>query len=222
MIFVSKFMSNIFIFTRNPRLLKKWKNALIDSYVVQYTTDVFDIPNDIKSDSLIILDTTYFIEKIIDFNYLEIFPARVLIMGDQYQEASQIQAIAAGASGYCENDAQESLFHKAVKSVLDGEIWLQRHLLPKVIGAFAKRPQTNNNPEKNKKYEQLLKELSNRELDVAKMIGAGKTNKVIASSLDISERTVKAHLTSIYKKLHIPDRLHLAISISEIDSNHGA
>ncbi len=215
-------MSNIFIFTKNPRLLKKWKNALSDSYTVQYTTDVFDIPADIKPESLIILDTSFFIENIIEFSYLEKFPAKVLIMGDQYPENAQIQAIASGASGYCENDYPDSLFFKAVKSVLAGEIWLQRHLLPKVIGAFAKIPKNNINIDKNKKYEQLLKELSNRELDVAKMIGDGKTNKVIASSLDISERTVKAHLTSIYKKLHIPDRLHLAISISEINSNHNS
>jgi DNA-binding NarL/FixJ family response regulator len=51
------------------------------------------------------------------------------------------------------------------------------------------------------------------------MIGTGKTNKVIASALDISERTVKAHLTSIYKKLNIPDRLHLAISISDLETS---
>jgi DNA-binding NarL/FixJ family response regulator len=215
-------MSNIFIFTKNPRLLKKWKNALSDTYIVQYTTDVFDIPADIKPESLIILDTSFFIENTIDFSYLEKFPSKVLIMGNQYPENLQIQVIASGASGYCENNYSDELFLKAVKSVLNGEIWLQRHLLPKVIGAFGKIPKNKINKEKNEKYEQLLKELSNRELDVAKMIGAGKTNKVIASSLDISERTVKAHLTSIYKKLHIPDRLHLAISISEINSNHNS
>ncbi len=213
-------MSNIFIFTKNPRLLKKWKNTLSDSYSVQYTTDVFDIPADIKPESLIILDASFFIENTIDFSYLEKFPAKVLIMGDQYPENLQIQAIASGASGYCDNDYSDTLLHKAVTSVMNGEIWLQRHLLPKVIGAFGKIPKNNINEEK--KYEKLLKELSNRELDVAKMIGDGKTNKVIASSLDISERTVKAHLTSIYKKLRIPDRLHLAISISEINSNQNS
>jgi DNA-binding NarL/FixJ family response regulator len=63
----------------------------------------------------------------------------------------------------------------------------------------------------------LLATLSSREHDVAKMIRDGENNKVIAKNLSISERTVKAHLTSIFKKLNVPDRLHLALYIKEFD-----
>ena len=61
----------------------------------------------------------------------------------------------------------------------------------------------------------LLTTLSSRELDVANMIRVGENNKAIADTLDISERTVKAHLTSIFKKLEVPDRLHLALYMKE-------
>ena len=125
--------------------------------------------------------------------------------------------MAAGASGYCQYDETETVFLKAVKSVISGEIWLQRHLVPKVIGSLVKIPDDENFKKKDAENEALIKELSIRELDVAKMIGVGKTNKAIASNLDISERTVKAHLTSIYRKLDVPDRLHLAISINGFD-----
>jgi len=47
------------------------------------------------------------------------------------------------------------------------------------------------------------------------MIRDGENNKVIGNTLDISERTVKAHLTSIFKKLNVPDRLRLALYIKE-------
>jgi DNA-binding NarL/FixJ family response regulator len=47
------------------------------------------------------------------------------------------------------------------------------------------------------------------------MIRVGENNKAIADTLDISERTVKAHLTSIFKKLEVPDRLHLALYMKE-------
>lgn len=209
-------MSNIFIFTKNPRLLKKWKNALSESYSVEYTTDIFDVPAHVDSTSLIILDTSFLIEQAINFDYFDKLPSIILLAGENYPEDVQIEAMAAGASGYCEYDETEIVFLKAVESVLSGEIWLQRHLVPKVIGSLVKIPDANfgKNDAAN---EALIKELSNRELDVAKMIGVGKTNKVIASDLDISERTVKAHLTSIYRKLDVPDRLHLAISISGID-----
>jgi len=212
-------MSNIFIYTKNPRLLKKWKNALLNCHHMQFTTDIFDIPGNIENISLLIIDSAFFIDNIVSFEYLQQFSNKVLLIGENYPEQDQIQAMAAGASGYCEYEASEISFLKAVESVINGEIWLQRHLVPKVIGSLVQIPEPESAKITTAIQEKLIKDLSNRELDVAKMIGAGKTNKVIASSLEISERTVKAHLTSIYRKLDIPDRLHLAISISGLDAD---
>jgi DNA-binding NarL/FixJ family response regulator len=212
-------MKNIFIFTKNPRLLKTWKNALSDSYNVQYTTDIFDIPTHISAISLIIIDTDFLEKKTISLDYFEKLLNIILLAGKKYPENDQISAMAAGASGYCEYEEPEAVLLKAATSVMTGEIWLQRHLVPKVIGSLAKIPEDKTPEKRNIANAALFSELSSRELDVAKMIGIGKTNKVIASALDISERTVKAHLTSIYKKLNIPDRLHLAISISDLETS---
>ena len=212
-------MKNIFIFTKNPRLLKTWKNALSDSYNVQYTTDIFDIPTHISAISLIIIDTDFLEKKTISLDYFEKLLNIILLAGKKYPENDQISAMAAGASGYCEYEEPEAVLLKAAASVMTGEIWLQRHLVPKVIGSLAKIPEDKIPEKSNIANAALFSELSSRELDVAKMIGIGKTNKVIASALDISERTVKAHLTSIYKKLNIPDRLHLAISISDLETS---
>jgi DNA-binding NarL/FixJ family response regulator len=212
-------MKNIFIFTKNPRLLKTWKNALSDSYNVQYTTDIFDIPKHISAISLIIIDTDFLEKKTISLDYFEKLLNIILLAGKKYPENDQISAMAAGASGYCEYEEPEAVLLKAATSVMTGEIWLQRHLVPKVIGSLAKIPEDKTPEKRNIANAALFSELSSRELDVAKMIGIGKTNKVIASALDISERTVKAHLTSIYKKLNIPDRLHLAISISDLETS---
>jgi len=55
--------------------------------------------------------------------------------------------------------------------------------------------------------------LSERERDVALMIDQGKSNREIGDALFISERTVKAHLSSIYKKLHVEDRVHLILRL---------
>lgn len=212
-------MKNIFIFTKNPRLLKTWKNALSDSYNVQYTTDIFDIPIHISAISLIIIDTDFLEKKTINLDYFEKLLNIILLAGKKYPENDQISAMAAGASGYCEYEEPEAVLLKVATSVMTGEIWLQRHLVPKVIGSLAKIPEDKIPEKSNIANAALFSELSSRELDVAKMIGIGKTNKVIASALDISERTVKAHLTSIYKKLNIPDRLHLAISISDLETS---
>ena len=58
--------------------------------------------------------------------------------------------------------------------------------------------------------------LTPRELQVARMVHKGGNNKTIARKLDISERTVKAHLSSIFRKLNIENRLHLAIFFHEV------
>jgi two-component system nitrate/nitrite response regulator NarL len=58
--------------------------------------------------------------------------------------------------------------------------------------------------------------LTPRELEVARMVNKGGNNKSIARTLDISERTVKAHLSSIFRKLNIENRLHLAIFFHDV------
>jgi DNA-binding NarL/FixJ family response regulator len=69
--------------------------------------------------------------------------------------------------------------------------------------------------QKKIEFKNNLRTLTLRELDVAKMISTGENNKIIASTLNISERTVKAHLTSIFQKLKVQDRLRLAILFKE-------
>ena len=56
--------------------------------------------------------------------------------------------------------------------------------------------------------------LSERELAVARAVSQGKTNKEVAKALNIAERTVKAHLTSVFEKLQVRDRLQLVIALS--------
>src|SRR5262249_27055597 len=57
--------------------------------------------------------------------------------------------------------------------------------------------------------------LGPRERQIATLVGAGASNKEIARQLSISEATVKAHLTSVFRKLKVPDRLRLALSITQ-------
>jgi DNA-binding NarL/FixJ family response regulator len=59
--------------------------------------------------------------------------------------------------------------------------------------------------------------LSEREVEVANLIRKGENNKGIAQVMNISERTVKAHLSSIFRKFEVDDRLRLAIRLKEID-----
>jgi two-component system nitrate/nitrite response regulator NarL len=140
-----------------------------------------------------------------------------LIIGKNWPAEKQIDALIAGCHGYCEFDAASEVLPKAVASVLKGDVWVPRQLIPKVIGMLAKlssRGNPTDNPHQNKKKNLDL--LTHREIDVVKMLGEGLSNKSIASMLNISERTVKAHLTSIFQKLEVQDRLQLALFLKDI------
>lgn len=145
---------------------------------------------------------------------------RFLILGNNWTDEQQIEALVHGAAGYCPKTVSSQILLLAIERVLKGDIWVQRHLVSKVIGILVqlKSSAVSTDTEQDKiESVNLILSLSNRELDVAKMISLGVSNKEIASSLCISERTVKAHLTSIFKKLHIADRLHLALFIKEFN-----
>ncbi|WP_245395170.1 response regulator transcription factor [methane-oxidizing endosymbiont of Gigantopelta aegis] len=139
-----------------------------------------------------------------------------LIIGHRWPEQKQIQALLHGASGYFEQTQPPELLIKAISSIQSGEIWIHRKLVPQVIQSMiAKAKHDTNTHTLSPDTPIALSSLSKREIDVATRIATGQNNKQIAQNLNISERTVKAHLTSIFKKLNISDRLHLALLMNE-------
>ena len=207
-------MNQISIFSDNKALIKLWSTALSSQYQVD---SIDEINADIKVD-VIIIDS----QKIdTDDSLFSVFSnksIRFLVVGSIWPEDKQIKALVLGAAGYCGQLEPPELLLQAIKSILKGDIWIQRHLVPKVIGTLIQMKSKPVDPAKELQASEstkLLKTLSERELDVARMIRSGENNKGIASTLHISERTVKAHLTSIFKKLNVPDRLHLALLVKE-------
>jgi two-component system nitrate/nitrite response regulator NarL len=130
-------------------------------------------------------------------------------------ETDQVELFKLGVHGFCQRDISPELLVKAVEAVVNGELWMQRSLITRIIdeltqsGSSAK---TVNSLSDGSPIECLTP----RELEVARMVHKGGNNKSIARTLDISERTVKAHLSSIFRKLNIENRLHLAIFFHDV------
>jgi len=130
-------------------------------------------------------------------------------------ENDQVELFKLGVHGFCQREISPELLVKAVEAVLNGELWMQRSLVTRIIDELtqggssvrADNPQSTGSP---------IECLTPRELEVARMVHKGGNNKSIARTLDISERTVKAHLSSIFRKLNIQNRLHLAIFFHNI------
>ena len=120
-----------------------------------------------------------------------------------------------GAHGFCAADIQPDLLTRAAHAVCQGEIWVPRQLITQLIGELA-RENSAGIPKLSRAGTKSVEILTPRELQVAKMVHLGGNNKIIARELEISERTVKAHLSAIFRKLDIENRLHLALFFNDI------
>jgi two-component system, NarL family, nitrate/nitrite response regulator NarL len=130
--------------------------------------------------------------------------ARVLVLTGLRSLESQRKAMRAGAMGIVLKEHAAEVLIKAIKKVHGGEVWLDRLTMGSVLQDFTenKRPE----PEKEK-----IASLTQREREVIGLVGEGLKNKQIASRLFISETTVTHHLSSIFSKLEVSDRLELII-----------
>jgi len=206
-------MTVILLLFADKTPLPKWVATLSAEFD---TSIVNEIPSNNKD--IVIIDTNTLKEKTEFFIPFSQLAFRCLIVGEQWPDEKQVNALVNGAAGYCDINESSAIIALALHSILKGEIWIQRHLVQQVIGALVNiNSQKQANESLNiTEAKEKLKRLSARELEVAKMIKTGENNKKIAQHLNISDRTVKAHLTSAFKKLEVKDRLQLALLMKEI------
>jgi len=143
---------------------------------------------------------------------------KTIIIGDDISEDMEWDMLKAGVRGCCRSGSDPKFLRQVVEAVHQGELWIRRTLTCRLIDELGKTS------EKNKSYRTslgLLSKLTQREYDIAVRVGNGESNKQIASACAITERTVKAHLTEVFLKLGVTDRLNLALVLSADDRNKG-
>ena len=106
------------------------------------------------------------------------------------------RGIEAGARAYLLKDAPREDLFKAIRAVYKGESLIQPVVASKVLDRFAELSRQSQSPDM----------LSERELEVLKLMAKGSANKEIAAQLNITNSTVKTHITSIFQKLNASDR----------------
>ena len=129
---------------------------------------------------------------------------RVLVLTGLRSSESQRRAMLAGAMGVVLKEHAAEVLIKAINKVHQGEVWLDRSLMGSVLDEMSQSPEID--PEKAK-----IVSLTNRERQVIALIAEGLKNKQIGERLFISETTVTHHLSSIFSKLEVSDRLELVI-----------
>lgn len=136
--------------------------------------------------------------------------AKIVVLANAPDQAEALYALSLGAVGYSHAYASADAL-KEIKTVIEhGGLWLGNNLLQKLIEVSTKLTSTN-----SQHVESLLSQLTQREREVAVQAAKGLSNKEIARVLSITERTVKAHLASIFERLNVKDRLHLALMLNQ-------
>ena len=139
------------------------------------------------------------------------FPeSRIVVLANVPDQRQAVEILKQGASGYCHAYMPASVLHEVKAVVEHGGLWLGQELLQRLItvstSLAGSRPQH---------IAELTAKLTAREKEVALEAAKGLSNKQIARDLDITERTVKAHLKHIFERLQVKDRLQLALLLSE-------
>jgi DNA-binding NarL/FixJ family response regulator len=129
--------------------------------------------------------------------------ARILILTTFDLDDYVYEALRVGASGFVLKDDSPEQLIAAIRTVAGGDALLSPSITRRVIQKFARMPR----PAPPKEIE----ELSERELDVFRLMARGHSNAEIAAELYISETTVKTHVTHILQKLHLRDRVQAVV-----------
>jgi DNA-binding NarL/FixJ family response regulator len=128
---------------------------------------------------------------------------RIIVTGSGMDDESVLKAIAAGAKGYVDEAASPTEFIQALRIVNQGSVWASRRVLSTFIERVSSSP--------GRIFPAGRVTFTDREKEVLEMLVAGRSNKEIGSALGIEERTVKAHVAKLMRKVGVQNRIALSV-----------
>lgn len=211
----------ILVASNNTALIERFTSVLDEVFLLEVTTSSSGLDTLISQSNpqLIMIDPALFNDTLMETITAAInqaTEARIIILeDDENKPVDQLALFKTGVHGFLSHTITSTLLLKAVHAVYDGETWVPRQLITRLIRELARDSNAGTHT-LNFAGNSSIEHLTPREMQVAEMVHRGGNNKLIARELDISERTVKAHLSAIFRKLDIENRLHLALFFSEL------
>ena len=202
-------MEHLFV-TLSANLHERWLQAFPHAAIVASVNDIGAATA--AERGVIWLDISATTPELLvsDVNIAVAFGWPVVVMAATPDESQAFRMMNMGAVGYCHVKAASEQLLEVALVVEHGGLWMPPELMQRFV-ALSMRVVPGEAP-----VEPELNELTSRELMVAEQIAHGATNREIAAALDISERTVKAHLSAIFEKLDVRDRVQLALAMNNI------
>jgi len=138
------------------------------------------------------------------------FGCPVVVMAATPSEGEAFQLMNSGSVGYCHVKAVPAQLREIALVVEHGGFWVPPELMQRFVKLSLRVVPTPAPAQPE------LNDLTARELMVAEQVAHGASNREIAEALDITERTVKAHLSAIFEKMEVRDRVQLALAMNNI------
>lgn len=131
---------------------------------------------------------------------------KVIILTIHDDESYVVEVVKAGAAGYLLKDIDPGMLMKAIRTVYDGESFIYPTLASKLFGEITRLEEERRNGPASILRQGRDERLTLREMEVLQLIAKGLSNQEIAHRLYLSEKTVKNHLTNIFRKIDVADR----------------
>jgi len=202
-------MKPVLTFTTRESILEGWKEALSSEYTMiqaQNEDECLEILKKYPQSTVLLHNNSMKNEvtKFLKVLHYQFPQANILLLSDVPKFQEGIAMLRMGVKGYGNSYLNSSHLTHAMDVVSDGNVWLT----PQFLDTLIKETYV---PSGEKKDPPRLSLLSKREKEVAEYVAQGLNNTEIAERTQITKRTVKAHITSIFEKLQITDRLSLAL-----------
>lgn len=149
---------------------------------------------------------------------------RVIVMTTDFVEDEEVALLRCGVQGCCRRGIDPDSLRQ-VLTVTESGVWVTRSLLPRLVSELRRYAQQTATPVATpptaaadpppRVPPEKLASLTRRERDIVKLLAEGASNKKVGEELDISERTVKGHLSNIFSKLGVSDRLKLVLFLND-------
>ncbi|HEX6177007.1 MAG TPA: response regulator transcription factor [Thermoanaerobaculia bacterium] len=138
---------------------------------------------------------------------------KVIAMSNNASGGEELDVLRTGAKGYVSVDHRADI-PKVVEKVQEGEVWAARRTIGQLLDEiFSEKMLTpSDRDEGTAELRERVRALTTREQQILHLLAEGSSNKEIASELNVTVSTVKAHLTKIFRKLGQPDRLRLVLA----------
>ena len=208
---------NLLLCCNADSLRNRWLNALDSGFTVYEATRLADLGGIVHRIAMDIMLIHHSMVDLEDVAYIRktLPTCRLFILADRPEETEGLALIRLGVVGYANSYITAQGLREALKVVANGSVWINQKLMQRLITVTS--PPGHEKPTSSGdrlEHESLLM-LSNREYQIARLIADGLSNLEIAAELNITERTVKAHLSAIYAKTSTRGRLNLALLINQ-------